>query len=508
MSPSGFSPSRTSALLLLCASLMSGCDQGSASPAGSDAPSPESTAPERLNTSVCGNAIQEDGEQCDDGNTDLGDGCTPLCTRELPCANGSCQARCGDGQVMGTEACDDGNTAANDGCSATCQFEPGALCQNITEPPRDFLDIPIVYRDFRGYDLPATGTLPRGHIDFENSNGGLEMGIVASTLDVQGKPVYAKVGVGSNNTHGKVAFDQWYRDVPGVNLAQASTLPLTRASDGSYLFDDQTFFPLDGKGWVAVGQEPMRTNNAGSPSNFSFTSELRHPFTYRGTEVITFRGDDDVWAFVNGRLALDMGGIHGAMSGTINLSQRAAQLGLVPGGIYELVVFQAERHTVGSSYRLGLSGFDFSVTRTECVSPPTCGNGVLDPGEQCDDGVNDGGYGQCAPGCVFGPRCGDGVTQSGDGEQCDDGVNDGGYGECAPGCVLSPACGDGIVQLAQGEQCDDGVNNGAYARCAPACQFGPRCGDGVLHLSAGEQCDDGNLQNGDGCGFTCQLELP
>ncbi|MCK8498758.1 hypothetical protein [Myxococcus fulvus] len=43
------------------------------------------------------------------------------------------------------------------------------------------------------------------------------------------------------------------------------------------------------------------------------------------------------------------------------------------------------------------------------------------PGEQCDDGINDGGDGQCAAGCVFGPRRGDGVVQLSSGAQCDDG---------------------------------------------------------------------------------------
>jgi cysteine-rich repeat protein len=64
---------------------------------------------------VCGNGILDPGEQCDDGNTTDGDGCSATCQRE---------PRCGDGFVDAGEECDDGNTTSGDGCSATCALEP------------------------------------------------------------------------------------------------------------------------------------------------------------------------------------------------------------------------------------------------------------------------------------------------------------------------------------------------------------------------------------------------
>ena len=54
------------------------------------------------------------------------------------------------------------------------------------------------------------------------------------------------------------------------------------------------------------------------------------------------------------------------------------------------------------------------------------------PQEQCDDGNNKGGYGECAPGCVLGPHCGDGQLQPGF-EDCDDGNNVDGDG-CSAAC--------------------------------------------------------------------------
>jgi fibro-slime domain-containing protein len=390
---------------------------------------------------VCGDKVREGTEQCDDGNHDMGDGCSPLCVREPNCnREGICQAVCGDGVILpGTnEECDDGNTRSNDGCSAECKYEEGFACDVIKSTPPDKLELPFVFRDFRGWNHAADSSLglPKGHIDFENGNNS-EKGILGplySLLGSDGKPVYAKTGNGdSATTHGKAAFDQWYRDVDpeeNVNKTVVKTLPLLKKSDGAYQLDDSEFFELDNDGWVKLGSNYERTTNG---HNFSFTSEVRYWFEYKETEVLSFRGDDDVWVFINGRLALDLGGVHGPESGTITLKNVAGpdKLNLVKGRIYEAVVFQAERHTTGSNYQLTLS--NFNTTRTECRA--TCGNGVIDKGEECDDGVNTGGYGKCARGCVWGPRCGDKSVQKDQGETCDDGNTTSGDG-CSSICKL------------------------------------------------------------------------
>jgi cysteine-rich repeat protein len=140
-----------------------------------------------------------------------------------------------------------------------------------------------------------------------------------------------------------------------------------------------------------------------------------------------------------------------------------------------------------------------------------CGDGKRDPGEKCDLGINDGRYGSCSPSCTLGPYCGDGIVQS-DHEQCDDGINDGRYRGCNPDCTISPVCGDGILQ-ADTEQCDDG-NNANADGCSSTCQCensacghpGPVCGDGKVDGALGETCDDGNTLNDDGCSDTCQVE--
>ena len=65
----------------------------------------------------CGDGILNDGEQCDDGNNVDFDGCSSNCTIE---------PYCGDGKLDPGEQCDDGNNTDGDGCSAMCETEKGA----------------------------------------------------------------------------------------------------------------------------------------------------------------------------------------------------------------------------------------------------------------------------------------------------------------------------------------------------------------------------------------------
>eukprot|EP00301_Raphidiophrys_heterophryoidea_P006337 c12564_g1_i3.p1 GENE.c12564_g1_i3~~c12564_g1_i3.p1 ORF type:complete len:1536 (+),score=430.03 c12564_g1_i3:367-4608(+) len=88
-----------------------------------------------MDASECGNGIVETNEQCDDGNTVAGDGCSGVCLLESGwrCATAAgaaskCVTDCGDGLKLLAEGCDDGNVDDNDGCDALCVVEPNFVC--------------------------------------------------------------------------------------------------------------------------------------------------------------------------------------------------------------------------------------------------------------------------------------------------------------------------------------------------------------------------------------------
>ena len=196
-------------------------------------------------------------------------------------------------------------------------------------------------RDFKRYDPNDPTTNPA----FDNVDS--EKSVVEGVLGADHKPVY-RPPMNAFPSYGQAAFDQWYRDVPGTNVPVPYPLPISRDADGVYEYDSQksgkpdtylgvdrrVFFPLD-------DGDPYATpfGNQGSNHNQAFTAELHAGFTAVQGATLQVRADDDLYLFIDDKLAIDLGGTHSAIVRDLDLDT----LSLTAGRAYRLDLFYAER---------------------------------------------------------------------------------------------------------------------------------------------------------------------
>jgi len=154
------------------------------------------------------------------------------------------------------------------------------------------------------------------------------------------RPVYTVLSGGEYTAN--IRYDgpqKVNHDTSFKNIVINDSLPFLHRGNGYYEYLNDNFFPLNSRGFGKEGR-----NN-----NFSFTMKLHWKFTKTPGLTFRFTGDDDVWAFIDGKLRMDLGGIHSASSGSFNLDTIP---GLVDNQEYSLDFFYAERHTSESHIRI------------------------------------------------------------------------------------------------------------------------------------------------------------
>lgn len=244
----------------------------------------------------------------------------------------------------------------------------------------DTLQLDCVIRDFK--PTQAEG----GHPDFESFGGTTTVGLVSDQLSDAGKPFSSgdlrgfkinsefkdsdgrninpsmydqeagdqagslSVGGSGNGFTSSERFDQWYQDVPGVNLSSTIQLTLTRIQGTDrYRFDSNDDTEHGTHGFFPVNGELYGDFRDGR--NYHFTTEINTEFTFHRETGQTFKfsGDDDVWVFINGKLVVDLGGLHPRREQFLDLDRLDW---LQDGRTYTLDIFHAERRYSGSNFRI------------------------------------------------------------------------------------------------------------------------------------------------------------
>ncbi len=441
----------------------------------------ESHCSEKCRLRYCSNGVLDPGEACDDGNLKNGDGCAANCLSVETCGNGvvdfavgetcddgervsgdGCSAwcrseRCGNGIRDLGESCDDGNQVSGDGCAGNCLS--AEVCGN------GIADLSVGETCDCGADATSIGSGCSG------PNGSPESRCGESChLAYCGNHV---VDVGEVCDDGNLtAGDGCTPDCQSDESCGNGRLDVA-AGETCDCGTDPTHLP---PGCAAVNGDAASPCDAACQSRFCGNANQDPGEVCDDGNLVSGDGcradclSDETCG--NGRV--DLGAGERCDCGT-----DPAHL---PDGCF------------------GVNGALGGRCSQTC-QPQYCGNGVVDPGEVCDDGNAASGDG-CAGNCLSDETCGNGVVDLHMGEACDDGNQTAGDG-CGATCQTEQ-CGNGVVD--PGEVCDDG-NEVSGDGCRGDCQSDETCGNGLVDLRAGETCDDGNQTAGDGCSADCQLEV-
>ena len=287
---------------------------------------------------ACGDGIVNGTEECDDGNTISGDGCSSVCKTEV--------GKCGDGIVdVATESCDDGNRTSGDGCSANCQIETSATCGNGVVDSGEGCDD---HNTAAGDGCSASCQVEAGYT-------------------CTGSPSVCTTG---QSTAGTCAQPIVVTLTNGTGTGTGDTTTMTNQVNG-----DCDGFPDDSEGQDQIFTFTLaHAADVDIELDSTFDAVVRVMTTACDT---TTQVSDHIWHDgCSDQVLFDTGESFTAQS--------------LPAGTYYIVINGVTDTDAGT----------FSFTVTAGASTAVCGNGVYDDNEECDDGgtaAND----RCSPTCTL-----------------------------------------------------------------------------------------------------------
>lgn len=218
-------------------------------------------------------------------------------------------------------------------------------------------DFPYTQEDFfsdnpGGHSISYSSTCPTNSDPTDDIVDGITPDLVTENLGGDGKPILnlSSENVGPQKCITSAdSFSYWFTDTAVDGIPEMKDIELTlletETGSGVFAYENSDFFPID--------NELFGNDIINHPEhNYHFTFQVHLIFTYKKGQVFTFRGDDDVWVYIDEKRVIDLGGVHATQEQTINLDDIE---GLQDGRSYNFDLFFAERNPVNSSFKITTS---------------------------------------------------------------------------------------------------------------------------------------------------------